>query len=65
MSLCTLLSELETTVSGAPMWTGRLTVHPTGVMYFGSTPAMEETLLQQLKNRPGGRRSASTSTSSV
>ena len=50
-----LAKELETAVSSTYV-DGRLTVHPTGVMYFGSTPAMEETLLQQLKDHPEATR---------
>jgi SulP family sulfate permease len=50
-----LANELETAVVSSYV-DGKLTVRPTGVMYFGSTPAMEETLLQQLKDHPEATR---------
>jgi SulP family sulfate permease len=50
-----LTNELETAVSSSYV-DGKLTVRPAGVMYFGSTPAMEETLLQQLTDHPEATR---------
>ncbi len=46
-----LANELETAVSSSHV-DGKLTVYPTGVMYFGSTPALEEALQQQLADHP-------------
>lgn len=50
-----LANELETAV-GSSYVDDKLTVRPTGVMYFGSTPAMEETLFQQLTDHPEATR---------
>jgi SulP family sulfate permease len=50
-----LANELETAVVSSYV-DGKLTVRPTGVMYFGSTPAMEETLLHQLRDHPEATR---------
>ncbi len=46
-----LANELDTAVDSAYV-DGKLTMRPVGVMYFGSTPAIEETLLEQLADHP-------------
>ncbi len=46
-----LLRELELSVDGR-LAGGTLTLHPVGVLYFGSTPALEEALLSEVADHP-------------
>jgi SulP family sulfate permease len=46
-----LIRELRTSVESS-YGDGKLTLHPIGVMYFGSTPAMEAELLYQASQHP-------------